>query len=159
MLTQCSNVLKGGWGGLIGGTALSTGILWTLGRRFPAIRHLNPSFHAFLVTGTGSFAGIKHPHPSQALTLSLISNSNHLRRPLLAQLRSNTQPRQCIHFLSNPPQETIANCKTTISTCLRMGSAKPLSHCAELMGCIYGSRSGLDQPQTFPQSSSEARAG
>ncbi|THY39063.1 hypothetical protein D6C99_08788 [Aureobasidium pullulans] len=53
-----SNVLKGGWGGLIGGTALSTGILWTLGRRFPAIRHLNPSFHAFLVTGTGGFAAI-----------------------------------------------------------------------------------------------------
>ncbi|THW60531.1 hypothetical protein D6D20_05704 [Aureobasidium pullulans] len=52
------SVLKGGWGGLIGGTALSTGILWTLGRRFPAIRHLNPSFHAFLVTGTGGFAAI-----------------------------------------------------------------------------------------------------
>lgn len=89
MLTQCSNVLKGDWGGLISRTALSTGILWTLGKKFPAIRHLNPSFHAFLVTGTGGFAGINHPYPSQALTLSMIFDSNHLRRPLLAQLRSN----------------------------------------------------------------------
>ncbi|CAD0084278.1 unnamed protein product, partial [Aureobasidium vineae] len=53
-----SNVLKGGWGGLIGGTAVSTALLWALGRRFHAIRNLDPSFHAFLVTGTGGFAEI-----------------------------------------------------------------------------------------------------
>ncbi|THZ06422.1 hypothetical protein D6C93_01480 [Aureobasidium pullulans] len=77
-----SNVLKGGWGGLIGGTALSTGILWTLGRRFPAIRHLNPSFHTFLVTGTGGFAATHNPDSAYTSSQILLKKQLQTAKPL-----------------------------------------------------------------------------